>query len=201
MSISNEIAVSVLAPDELPRAGALLARAYRDNPMMFELFGDDPALRISANEVALHARIACMKPPPLVVREGGRLLGVCGADPPGGSQMTDADMTAIMNAFNTAGPDTFRRTLEMLQQFAAKSPQQPFWNLGPVGVDPEHQGRGIASAMLTAFCTRLDGQHAASFLETDVEKNANLYARFGYELTEQATILGFPMWFMWRPGR
>jgi GNAT superfamily N-acetyltransferase len=201
MSISNEIAVGVLSADELPAAGLLLARAYRDNPMMFELLGDDPALRVSANEVALRARIACMNPPAIVVREGGRLIGVCGADPPGGSQMTDADMLAIMNAFNAAGPDTFRRTMEMLQQFASKSPPQPYWNLGPVGVDPEHQGRGIASAMLDAFCRMLDEQHAASFLETDGEKNVPLYAKFGYELTEQATVLGFPMWFMYRPAR
>lgn len=187
-----------MLPGDLPRASALLALAYRDNPLTVALFGDDMDVRIRTNEVVFGARIASMDPAPLVVREGGEVVGVCGFDPPGGSRMTQADAVKVMEAFAAIGPDAPRRMMQMLAGWRTRAPAEPHWNLGPVGVDPAHQGMGVGSALVRAFCEKMDAQGAVAFLETDQEKNVRLYERFGFEVTEHAVTVGVPMWFMQR---
>jgi hypothetical protein len=41
-------------------AGALLGRAYRDNPLTIALFGDDADVRARVNEVAFAIRVKAM---------------------------------------------------------------------------------------------------------------------------------------------
>jgi RimJ/RimL family protein N-acetyltransferase len=201
MSVSRDIVTSEMRTDELEPACELLGLAYRDNPMMFELYGPEPEVRVRTNVDVFSARMRAMQPAPIVVRDGGRLIGVCGFDPPGGSRMTNKDMAKVMAALSAVSADAPRRLFEMLAEWGKKTPAEPHWNLGPVGVDVDHQGLGIGKAMVTAFCDMVDAEHAPAFLETDLEKNARLYAKFGFETLEQATILGLPMWFMWRPAR
>lgn len=198
MSISPKLVVSEIHPEELPRAAELLGRAYRDNPLTLALLGEDPEVRWRTNEAVFGMRIASMQPVPLVVRDGGRVVGACGFDSPGGSKITQDDMVRVMAAWTAVGPDVPRKAMEMLADWRTKTPAEPHWNLGPVGVDPEYHGRGIGSAMVAAFCEMMDAEGANAFLETDLEKNANLYTKFGFETIHHAPSLGVPMWFMLR---
>ena len=75
----------------------------------------------------------------------------------------------------------------------------PHWFLATIGVDPAHQGRGIASALLAPTLARADGQGMCCYLETHAAKNVRLYERHGFRVMEHienpATI---PVWAMLR---
>jgi GNAT superfamily N-acetyltransferase len=200
MSISPEITVSKMRSEELGEASALLGLAYRDNPMMFVLYGDDPEVRRRTTQETFALRIKPMFPVPLVVREGDRVVGVCGFDPPSGSPLTPDNMAQFLALLSAVGPDVPRKAIEMLSDWRTRTPPEPHWNLGPVGVDPAHHGKGIGSALVRAFGEMVDAGGSPAFLETDLEKNARLYAKFGFEIIDQATVIGIPMWFMWRPA-
>ncbi len=199
MSVSPEIVVSGMRPEELPQAAKLLGRAYRDNPLTFALLGDDTDIRTHTDEVVFGIRMSVMQPPPLVVREGNRVVGVCGFDPPGGSKMTPDDGRKAMEAYAVV-PGAPGKLMQVLAAWGQFTPKEPHWNLGPVGVDVDRHGQGIGSAMVRAFCEFMDAQRAAAFLETDTEKNVRLYERLGFETIHHADILDVPMWFMWRPA-
>lgn len=79
-----------------------------------------------------------------------------------------------------------------------RDPSEPHVHLGPLGVTPELQGRGIGSQMLAAYRERLDLAGDAGYLETDKSENVRLYERFGFEVRDEADVLGVPCWFMWR---
>jgi ribosomal protein S18 acetylase RimI-like enzyme len=68
-------------------------------------------------------------------------------------------------------------------------------------VDRHLQGLGIGSAMLAVHAEDLDVQRLTGWLETDKDVNVRFYERFGYEVVEQADVLGTPNWFMRRSPR
>jgi ribosomal-protein-alanine N-acetyltransferase len=53
-----------------------------------------------------------------------------------------------------------------------------------IGVDPEHQGRGVGGALLRALLARADELRATTFLEvrTDNETAIALYRKHGFEI-------------------
>jgi hypothetical protein len=44
--------------------------------------------------------------------------------------------------------------------------------------------------LLADNCQRLDQTRMLSYLETDKPENVRLYERFGYEVTDEATVIG-----------
>jgi hypothetical protein len=55
--------------------------------------------------------------------------------------------------------------------------------------------------MLRAFCVRMDELGEVAFLETDKMDSVRFYARCGFEVREQAEVLGTPNWWMRRTAR
>jgi ribosomal protein S18 acetylase RimI-like enzyme len=77
-------------------------------------------------------------------------------------------------------------------------PRERHWHIGPIGVVPELQGRGIGSKLMVKCCERIDSQKDASYLETDRPENLPFYQRFGFKVIAEERILGVMNWFMWR---
>jgi predicted N-acetyltransferase YhbS len=77
----------------------------------------------------------------------------------------------------------------------------PHFHLGPVAADAGKQGRGIGTALLEVFCTRVDQDAAVTYLETDKAEYVGFYARFGFETVAEADVIGVPNWFMRRSLR
>lgn len=194
----SHLLVADLRGDELPSAAALLARAYRDNPLTLALIGDDVGTRMLLNEQIFGVRIASQKPPALAARSNAGLVGVCGFDTPGGSMMSAEDRQALLDAMSAAGGGVLERAMSMLSEFGRKAPAEPHWHLGPVGVEPDQQGHGIGSELVTRFCQMMDAEGGLSFLETDSESNAHMYEKFGFVTIESATVIGVPIWFQVR---
>jgi ribosomal protein S18 acetylase RimI-like enzyme len=193
------VEVGDVRPEEIPQAVAVVARAMSTSPIPRAVIGPEPERcrrhlhRFFARlyRVARHQR-------PLVARLDGRILASTN-DLVGGSCRFGARerLRALPDLLLTP-PGITARSLRWLAEWERRDPDLPHSHLGPLGVDPELQGRGIGSLVLAEYTRRLDAGGEHSYLETDKPENVALYGRFGYEVVEEAEVLGVPNWFMWR---
>lgn len=193
-----EFTVTELTQDELSFAAGLLGRAYRDNLLTFALLGDDPELRLRVTEGIMQIRIESMERLPLAARRDGRIVGACGFEPPGGSNMSPENQRRMVETLSLGGPDVLSKAQAMRAEWAGLAPSERHWHLGPVGVEPGLQGKGIGSIMVERFCGWMDAEGEMAYLETEHEENVRLYEKFGFVIVDQAPVLGIPMWRMIR---
>jgi ribosomal protein S18 acetylase RimI-like enzyme len=195
------IEIGELRSDELGAAGALLGRAYRDNPFMVAFLGDNADDRFTAMELIHGTRVSALAPPAIVARRNGDLVGVCGADAPGAPPLPPEAMQQMMVTLSRLGPHVLPNMQVVLTEFGSRAPAERHWHLGPVGVLVDAQGAGIGSLMMKEYCARMDAAGDLAFLETDLPQNVRLYEKFGFETTEETTVLGASAWFMLRRPR
>jgi GNAT superfamily N-acetyltransferase len=99
-----------------------------------------------------------------------------------------------------ASGSAFDRVRELDAALEAHHPVGPHHYLAFLAVHPDHQQRGIGSALLNRHHARLDAAGVPAYLEANDHRNRRLYLRHGY-LTRTAIRLpdGPPIWPMWRP--
>jgi GNAT superfamily N-acetyltransferase len=78
-------------------------------------------------------------------------------------------------------------------------PRDPHWYLLAVGVDPAHQGSGVAGPLLRSRLARCDQAGEPAYLESSKDANVPLYQHFGFEPREPMTMpdgapVITPMW-------
>ena len=193
-----DVAVRALSGDEVRVAGAVAARALRDNPMMAFSAPDDPLARLQTGYDTFVDRL----PPHSVGALVGRhVIGVAAAAAPG----------ACIGA--TAAPDLRRvpdvapadavgydRARFVISTMCAHDPDERHVHVGPVGVEPGVQGLGVGRRMMDAVCQQLDVGGEIGWLETDKPENVVFYRRHGFDVAVEDRHLGFPIWFMRRPA-
>ena len=91
------------------------------------------------------------------------------------------------------------RKSQWLYEWARHDPLDQHWHLGPVGVLPSHQGKGIGTELLSRFCQEVDACLSPAYLETDTDKNVRFYERFGFEVVKETEIFDVKNRYMWRP--
>ncbi|MBD3206593.1 GNAT family N-acetyltransferase [Candidatus Bathyarchaeota archaeon] len=74
--------------------------------------------------------------------------------------------------------------------------QTPHSHVGPFGVLPEYQGKGIGSMLMKDYFERLDG--VPSYLETFTSVNAGFYVKRGYRLICKDSVLGMTGYWLLR---
>ena len=88
---------------------------------------------------------------------------------------------------------------------AVHSRMAPFkhWFLQTIGVDPQFQGRGYASKLLTPMLSRIDEESLPCYLETLEEQNVRLYDHFGFKVIEESKVpnTNLTNWAMLRDAR
>lgn len=80
-------------------------------------------------------------------------------------------------------------------QMAEYHPQEPVWYLPLIGVDPARQGQGLGSALLAHALAEVDRESKAAYLEATSERNRDLYARHGFEVTGTIQVADSPPMF------
>jgi ribosomal protein S18 acetylase RimI-like enzyme len=193
--------VGRITENETVDAVGVLARGMRDNPLHIAALGDDPVHRVDAL-TQLFGGMIPMQPEPLRAREGGELVGVCGVFPqPDCTVHAFGSLPAVQFPPMLADVGEQARVVEWLQAWGRRDPDEPHFHLGPVASDAGKQGRGIGSAMMEAFCERVDRDNALAYLETDKDVNVAFYEKFGFETVGEEIVIGVPNWFMRREPR
>jgi ribosomal protein S18 acetylase RimI-like enzyme len=80
-------------------------------------------------------------------------------------------------------------------------PSEPHVVLATLGVRRDHQGRGVATALLTRVLNLSHGMRVPIYLETSSSANVALYRRYGFSVLSSLSIAGGGprVWGMVRP--
>jgi len=64
----------------------------------------------------------------------------------------------------------------------------PHWYLSLIGVEPNHQGKGLGQQLLSTTIKRIDLERKPIYLETNKEKNLKIFERFGFHILKKAIV-------------
>lgn len=78
------------------------------------------------------------------------------------------------------------------EQMAGFHPNEPHWFLAVMGVDPNHQGKGVGAALLKRGLVRCDRDHLPVYLESSSERNVPFYERHGFDVLGTVQLSGCP---------
>jgi GNAT superfamily N-acetyltransferase len=181
-----------LKPDQIPAAGAVLARA---------LFEDGLAKHMYPDQEERKARTPWHFS--AMVRYGvlfGRVLttarephGVAVWLAPGETAMTDNRIAAAGLDASPAvlGEEAFGRFVSAMAQIEPYREQDVpprHWYLALVGVDPDYSGKGIGGSLLRTILAEADMEGLPCYLETAEEGNVAFYQKHGFETVRHGTV-------------
>ena len=190
------IAITSLKPEQEEEAVRLLARAFVTNPLHVAVLGAD---QLRANVSFFRIGLSVMKGIKLAAVDGSQLLGVVHFVESPGCRLSGADRLRIFpTLLHEMGMRSTLKLVDWLSCWAKRDPAERHVHLGPIGVTPEAQGRGIGRLLMEEYCAQLDRTGAAGYLETDRPENVEFYEKFGFEVTGTASIQGVENYFMKR---
>ncbi|GAC1319231.1 MAG: GNAT family N-acetyltransferase [Thermoleophilaceae bacterium] len=187
-----------LASRDVQNIAAVLARAFFDDPLFRWMFPrDDRRLRQTQRHFARRTRALLAQEESYTTASAAAGAALWARpdewrEPPVSALWQIATLAPVIG---TRLPSVLRA----LNEVEVRHPASPHWYLAVLGTAPEHQGRGIASALLAPVLKRCDVEGTAAYLETARESNTRFYARHGFEVTDRIVLRGGPqIWMMWR---
>ncbi|HZU80344.1 MAG TPA: GNAT family N-acetyltransferase [Acidimicrobiales bacterium] len=186
-------------PGHRQQAAGVAARALRDNPTTLAVSAD-PFVRFDM----LYGTFA--RSMPHVGDVTGAMRGDCVLAVATTSVPGDCIATMLPAALRVSKPPAddatdMDRFLFMGSVMAANDLPDDHWHVGPVGVEPGFQGRGLGHAVMELLCNRLDDRRGTAWLETDRPENVRFYLSLGFELMSEEPMLGATFWFLRREPR
>ena len=194
--------IGPLAVAERPRTVDVLARAFRDNPLNVAVVGARyPRRRLRSNAIGTRTLLPVAEAHGEVwaAREGDRVVGALICTPPHAYPLPPPPLAARLRCLVGQGWRVARRWAEVFQALDVLHPVDPHWYLGTLGVDPEHQGRGVGTALLRHWLARVAADASGAYLETDLQGNVRFYEREGFAVERETRVLGVRVWCMHRP--
>lgn len=90
------------------------------------------------------------------------------------------------------------RVVKWFTKWCHLDPDEPHVHLGPIGVAPEAQKRGVGTILMNRYIEHLEQQHSHGYLETDRTENVEFYKKFGFVVQREEQLIGTSTWHMWR---
>lgn len=120
--------------------------------------------------------------------------------PPGEWKMRFRSVLRHSPTFLQLYGSRFIPNLSVLNLLEKEHPSAPHYYLQFIGTDPEHQGKGLASALIRPMIERADVEAVGIYLESSKESNVPFYSRFGFEVRKEIRHRrnGPAQWLMWR---
>jgi ribosomal protein S18 acetylase RimI-like enzyme len=196
--------IKPLAPGDRDEAGAVIARAFRDNPGMVAVAGTNDAderLRLIARAMPYFVEATVRYGFGEVLRDAGKIVAVSLAAPPGGYPFPLGGRWLATRGALTAGVRRALRFGRLDDEMRRRHPRHRHWYLWFLAVDPPHQGRGLGSMLLRSLSGKAERDGVPCYLETDKPSSVRLYEKHGYKVSSEQVMKGldFRMWFMDRP--
>ncbi len=176
------------ASADLDAAADVLARAFADYPWTrWALPVDDYSQRL--REVQRLYLAHALEHGIVLVDD--RVRAVAAFLPPGCPAPAEATQRRIVELHGSR--------LSALTQAATPAAPSGSWTLETVGVDPDHQGEGLGTAVVAGGLALIDEEGGPVALETSDERNVRLYERLGFSTAATTTIPHGPIvWSMHR---
>jgi ribosomal protein S18 acetylase RimI-like enzyme len=190
--------IEPLRSELVPAASLMMARAFVTNPLHIAAFGPS---RVDRNDAFFRAGLVMMKGPTFVATDGFDVLGLVHWVRSPHCQLSAIEKLRVMPVM--IGAFGFRSALKVgswLTSWSAHDPRETHVHLGPIGVSPDAQRRGIGQRLMEHYCGAIDLTADAGYLETDRPANVRFYERFGFALVNEITVLGVPNFLMRRPA-
>jgi ribosomal protein S18 acetylase RimI-like enzyme len=193
-----EITIREFNPEMTDDTADMLARAFVTNPLNIAVFGVD---QLSVNKAFFRGGLRVMRGRKLVALDGARIIGFIHWVTSPRCQFSTLEKLAMLpGMIQEFGLSRSLRISAWLGTWSKHDPKDAHCHLGPIGIDPAAQGRGIGQRLMTLYCQDLDQTAIPGYLETDRPENVAFYRRFGFEVTAEIPILGVPNFLMRRPA-
>jgi GNAT superfamily N-acetyltransferase len=186
---------------DVPGAAEALARAFHDDPLGAWMY-PDPTRRIAGLErfFSLHIREMALPGGACLTAADG--AGAALWKPPGTWKTPPLLIVRLLPALTRIFGRRLPLLLRGLSEVEKAHPREPHFYLPIVGVAPEHQNRGLGSALLAPVLRRCDRDGLGAYLEATTEANLRLYAGKGFQVSHELRVPGgLTLWPMWRDPR
>ena len=188
----GNVKISFMEKSDIQESANVLSVAMLDNPLHVAVFrGKDEKERMEIEKMFYELLIEL---PGIVflAKEKQNIIGVMRMKSCQGRKIADVPKDTIDEN------DISWRKSVWHTEWGRHDPIEQHWHLGPVGVMPSHQGKGIGTKLLSRFCQEVDACLSPAYLETDTDKNVRFYERFGFDVVKETEIFGVKNRYMWR---
>jgi ribosomal protein S18 acetylase RimI-like enzyme len=194
--------VRALHKEEFPAAAAVTSRALADSPSSVAIYGEDPMTALAGLHGELVPYLELLPSPQMAALAGNCVVAAAVVAPPGGclgAFLSGQTAGLLRSPLPPLGDPT--RAHVFWAHWAEADLAEEHWHIGPVGVEPGYQGRGLGGAVMGALCAWLDDGDRLAWLETDKARNVRFYSGLGFDVAHEATVLGVETWYMRRDPR
>jgi GNAT superfamily N-acetyltransferase len=194
-----EVSVRPATGADVRPLAAVLGRAFEDDPPFVWMLPDARTRRartgrffgtVMRTEALAHGAVE-------VASVSGVIVGGTIWYPPG--RWTPGVQLRTLLGFVRALGRRLGPAARLEQALVRAHPRDLHWYLFAIGVDPAHQGSGVASALLRSRLARCDQAGEPAYLESSKLTNVPLYQHFGFATAEPMELPAgvpviTPMW-------
>jgi GNAT superfamily N-acetyltransferase len=181
-----------LTHDRADEAAEVLARAFAGHDPLRTYLAPDPTDGQRVNAVMFRLSIAAGLADGRVDVWGDPIIGVAVWLPrPAIGDASLSPTAPVPGVYDDFGPDIVERigrVREVMQRLRARARPDRHVYLDEVGVVPERQRQGIATALLDAGHDWADGLGLPCALDADVDANVAFYRGRGYEVIARERV-------------
>lgn len=180
---------------DVPELSNVMASAFAEDPVLSWCY-PDPSRRRRILPALFEATVEATLAGDEVYTTEDHLAGaIC--MPPGAT--TDEEQLA--QTVEKVSGDYAPRVFQLLELMDAEHPTTPHFYVNFIGTRPEHQSRGIGSALLEHLLEPCDRNRVPAYLEATSEHNKRLYLRHGFRIGGEVRLPRGPsLWPMYRPA-
>jgi len=184
--------------DDVDRLGAVLGRAFEDDPVYRCIFPDDDKRRAALPQLFTQWLRHIHLPHDLAYTTDD-LAGASLWAPPNAWKIGLLTQLRLAPKLISVFGRGLVQAMSILGEMQKRHPKAPHHYLAVVGTDPSKQGKGVGAALLAPMLERCDREKMPAYLESSNDKNHAFYRRHGFEITDAfATPKGPKVWLMWR---
>ena len=193
-----------LAKRDVEEAGALLGRAFQDNPayraMLAHLSNEKRAAVVRRVKTGFtDAAVRWQEAHGIWL--DGRLAGAALVCAPGQYPHRSAAFVRHALGCMTAGWRGILHLLHADAYITRRHIRGPHYYLFVLGIEPASQRRGLGRALLGALSRRADAQGVPCYLETDKPSSVELYRSVGYVVITEEDVPGVAGMHLWTMRR